>query len=125
MKTATHIVALSPTLRRLLVDIQTWCSADCCQDQAFDVSANAVGRWLDGERIDRTRELYEEVATIENDLPEEDGDVVLDARGLASGWKVTDFRSFWRRFKVAFASAVAARSPADANPVELTGTPRQ
>jgi hypothetical protein len=116
MKTTAHTVALSPALRRLLVELQTWCSADCCKGRAFGVSAAAVGRWLDGERIDRTRALAEEIVSVEGGLSEAGRRVALDARGLGSEWEAAEFRAFWERFALAFASAVAARRVADAEP---------
>lgn len=107
MKAPPHTVALSPTMRRLLVELQTWCSADCCKDKAFTVSAAAISRWLNGERVDRTQQLVEEVARVQADLQRTGDQVVLDARGLESDWPGDEFRAFWDRFAVALASASA------------------
>jgi hypothetical protein len=81
------------------------------------MSAAAVGRWLDGERTDRSREMAKEVAQISGGLPEErEGRVSLDARGLGSDWQATEFRAFWERFASAFTAAVAAHRATDAEP---------
>ena len=109
-------MTLSSALRRLLVELQTWCSADCCKGRAFSVSAAAVGRWLDGERIDRAREMAEEIARVGAGLSEAEERVALAARGLESGWAGAEFRAFWERFAQAFAAVVAARRGADAVP---------
>jgi hypothetical protein len=116
MKTSAHTVALSPALRRLLVELQTLCRADCCKERAFGISAAAVDRWLAGERINRTRELAEEVGRVGRDLPEVEERVTLTVRGLESNWDVAEFQAFWEQFAAAFASAIVARGVADAEP---------
>ena len=116
MKVSVHTVVLSPALRRLLLDLQTWCSADCCKGDAFGISEAPISRWLEGERIDRAREIAEEIAKIEGDLQQAEGRIVLAARGLESDWDKTAFRAFWERFAVAFTSAVSVRNSANAEP---------
>lgn len=116
MKTTAHTVTLSPTLRRLMVELQTWCSPDCCKARAFSISAEAVGRWLDGERIDRTPELAEEIAIIEAGLRQIEGPIDLAARDLGSTWNGAEFKAFWQAFAEAFRSAFAASSVAVTEP---------
>ena len=116
MKIHAHSVVLSPALRRLLLDLQTWCTADCCKGDAFRISEAAISRWLEGERIDRTRELAKEIAEIEGCLQQAEGRIALAVRGLVSDWDKVAFRAFWESFVVAFTSAVSVRKSADAEP---------
>lgn len=125
VKSSSHTVLLSPTLRRLLVELQTWCTADCCKDGAFAISAAAICRWLDGERIDRTQQLLDEVAGVQSSLQAAGERITLDARGLESDWRGDVFREFWDRFAVALASAIADRNVAEAEPgAAADGEPR-
>jgi hypothetical protein len=91
----------------MLLDMQTWCSVDCCKDRAFQLSPTTIRQWLDGERVDRTCELNTEIAQIEKDLDRCNGGVVLTARGMESNWEGPAFRAFWRLFAEAFAGAIS------------------
>jgi hypothetical protein len=102
-------VALSPTLRRLLFDCQTWCKADCCKAEAFRFTERILTRWLEFERIDRSREIAAEIARIESELQHGEGQVFLAARGLESTWDLNAFRAFWKHLEEVFNAAVNAR----------------
>lgn len=116
MNTSIHTVSFSPTLRRLLFELQVWCSADCCKADAFRISEAAIRRWLEGERIDRAQDLTEEIAKIEDGLREAEGPVTLAVRDLASDWNLAAFQAFWEKFAAAFAAAVSVCESTDAEP---------
>jgi hypothetical protein len=105
-------MATSPTLRRMLIECQTWCTADCCKARAFSLTESTIGHWLGYERVDRTRELAEEIARLGAELGHARGQVVLSVRGLESTWGVEEFRAFWQDVEVAFSAAVARRDSA-------------
>ena len=109
MKTAIHRVELSSALRRMLHDRQIFCTPDCCKERAFEITEGTIARWLEGERIDRTRELAEEIGRIARDLRRCEGRIFLTARDLESGWDLDDFRAFWEHLETTFASAILAR----------------
>ena len=106
-----HTIPVSPTLRRLLMHCETECMADCCGARAFDITAQRISLWLQAERIDRGRELAEEIRSIRKSLDPEAGKVLLDSRDLRSEWYAQDFGHhlgfipFWTRFEEAFTSS--------------------
>lgn len=124
MKTPKQTVVLSPVLRRLLHDFQTWCSADCCKARAFQFSEPGICDWLEGERLDRTHELVEEIAKIARGLQQAEGQIVLAGRGLESHWDVGEFRAFWESFTAVFTSALSVRTGAKAEPAVAPDSPR-
>ena len=110
MQHANHIVTTSPALRRLLLDCQEWCRADCCKERAFTITEVSIARWLRLERIDRSREVAEEIRQIGACLPRSHGWVFLAVRGVESDWRADDFRAFWCRLEAAFRSGVDAQA---------------
>jgi len=109
MKSPSHTVTLSSALRRLLCDHQIVCSADCCKSLAFQLSEGSIARWLNAQRIDRTREIAAEIEGVEAGVRGVVGRVVLAVRGLESEWDVEEFRAFWEQFLAAYTVAVVAR----------------
>lgn len=107
-RTHPHEISFSPTLRRLMLELQTQCTADCCKGSAFRVSDALVCRWLNGERIDRYDELAEEIEKIELIAASLQSKIRLSARHLESEWPLDEFRDFWRGFATAFRSAKSA-----------------
>ncbi len=105
-----HIVKISPVLGRLLMDCQTRCTADCCKEQAFMLTEDSISSWLGPERIDRNREVSEEIGKIKADLHKATGRVLLAARGLESYWRAADFRAFWCKLETIFTRSVATRT---------------
>src|SRR5688572_333026 len=99
-------VKLSPTLRRLLLHCQTECTADCCRDRAFDISARTITSWLETERIDRTPQLIREIKDIAGNLDPMVEMLFLEARDLHSEWRSADFATFWARFEKSFANSL-------------------
>jgi hypothetical protein len=121
----SHTVTPSPTLRRLLLDHRIWCNPDCCKGEAFQITAGSIARWLEGERIDRSGELAEEIGCIKAGLPRSEGQIFLAARGMESGWSVGDFRAFWGCLEAAFALAVGARERDDEGEPRAATDPTQ
>jgi hypothetical protein len=91
-----------------------WCTADCCKEGAFQITEGSIAHWLEQERIDRARDIAQEIARIQADLLSCTGLIFLAARGLESSWGADTFRAFWGRFEVAFTRAVEARAKAEA-----------
>jgi len=112
MKRDVHRVAVSPTLRRLLLDCQMWCSADCCKANAFELTESAVTRWLRLEHLDRSQEVAEEIGRVRSELQQAVGQIFLAARDLESTWDTEAFKAFWGRLEAAVNSAVEARERA-------------
>jgi hypothetical protein len=106
MERIRRVVTASPALRRLLLDHRECCTADCCKEKAFRITEASIARWLGHERIDRTREMAEEIRRIHVDVQEVEGWVLFEARGLESEWGADAFRAFWGRLKSAFTRAV-------------------
>jgi hypothetical protein len=109
----SHTVTPSSALRRLLLDHQIMCSPDCCKGHAFQITAGSIARWLEWERIDRSREIGEEIGSIKAGLQWAEGQVFLAARGLESGWSMGEFQAFWGCLEAAFKLAVEARERGD------------
>jgi hypothetical protein len=108
MRVLKHIVAKSPALRRLLLDHQTWCTADCCKGQAFQFSVGSIERWLWLERDDPSREIAAEIEFIKAESAG-DSAIFLAIPDLESEWRADEFRAFWARFEQVFTLAVEAR----------------
>lgn len=89
-------VTTSAALRRLLLHCQTQCTADCCKENAFDLSKRSIEEWLAYERIDRSKAIGEEMATIADLLRKATGRLVLDVRDLRSDWKADRLLAFWQ-----------------------------
>jgi hypothetical protein len=111
--TAPEPVTMSPALRRLLLDHQSWCTADCCKERAFRFTEDSIARWLGFERIDRAREIVEEIAKVKADVQRTTGRIFMAARGLESDWVADDFKAFWGRLERAFTLAVESREKAN------------
>jgi hypothetical protein len=108
-----HTVVVSSALRRLLLDHQIFCSADCCKARAFQFTENSIARWVDFEHILRTEEMVAEIRRIGAALQDVSGQIILDARGLQSEWDSGAFRAFWNRFEATFLRALDSRQRAD------------
>ena len=106
-------VTVSPALRRLLLECQTWCSADCCKAQAFSLRDGVIAGWLGSERVDRSAELADEIDRVGTNVREADDRVILAVRGLESGWSAVEFKAFWASFRAAYSSAVEGRVEAE------------
>jgi MoxR-like ATPase len=104
-----QIVTLSPTLRRLLLELETHCRADCCKAAAFGLSVESILRWLEGERVDRTAALLDEINKIHTAVQIAQLEVFIDSRDLYSSWKFVDFDLFWQDFATNVERAIEAR----------------
>ena len=113
MEDPAYTVVLSSFLRRLLCDRQVFCSVDCCKEHAFQLTEGSIGRWLDFERTDRTREIAAEIKEVASASRHVSGRIIMAVRGLESVWNAEQFREFWGRFQGAYTLAVESRQQSD------------
>jgi hypothetical protein len=106
MKRHAFVVNVSPTLRRMLVECQSRCTADCCHALAFDL--RRIGPWLERERVDRTVELRAELDAISERAETLDASLRLSVRDLESTWTAPDWRRFLSVLRDAFGLASAS-----------------
>jgi hypothetical protein len=112
MKLIRHTVTLSPGRRLLLLECHTFCTADCCQGNAFQLNPKLITCWFGGERIDRSIDLKEEINRIAVNLSQDTDQLILAARDMESRWQPAEFRMCWADFIAAYPTAIRTKKNA-------------
>lgn len=104
MKTRLDINA-SPGLRRLLKHCEIYCTADCCKENAFDMTPNTIRVWQDWEPFDRIGDIANELNELRNQNYNEFKEIHIVARGLESQWQPHEIQNFFQELYEQFVKA--------------------